>query len=58
VITISEVKTEPVRAEKTAVERLRVLVKRKYGKLKGPMGYEMTEAVKKHCEKLERELTK
>lgn len=54
-ITIQE-KTEPVRAEKQVVERFRVLVKRKYGKLKCVMGEEMTIALETHCDKLEQEL--
>lgn len=55
-IIISEIKTEPVRAEKEVVDRFRVLVKKKYGKLKCVMGEEMTDALEAHCKKLEKEL--
>lgn len=55
-ITTQEIQTEPVRADKEIVEKFRILVKRKYGKLKGVMGEEMTIALDNHCHVLEQEL--
>lgn len=48
--------TENVPCEVETVKEIRILVARKHGKLRGYLGKEITEAVKEHSKKLEKEL--
>ncbi len=48
--------TENIPCDTIIAEKLRMLTKRKYGKLKSVFNIEITEAVRKHCKDLEKEL--
>lgn len=52
---MSEVTTIPCNLE--VKKRLSVLVVKKYGKIRGVLGDEITKAIEERCEKLEQELT-
>ncbi len=49
-------KTENIPCEVEAAKKLRILVVRKYGKIKGYFGPEITKAVESHSKILEKEL--
>lgn len=49
--------TENIPCQIKESEKLRKLTKKKYGKLKGVFNVEISEAVKEHCKRLEKELS-
>ena len=48
--------TENIPCDGEAAKRIRILVARKHGKLRGYLGKEITAAVEAHSEKMEKEL--
>ena len=51
-------KTENIPCDVETAKRLRIAVVKKYGKMKGHFGLEITKAIEERAEKLEKELAK